>query len=196
MRTYSHLIRYSLDLEYAQKSGLIPKERSVNNANSLISWDDFAIFIAWFENLDDSLISPRCSYGELRLTRLNSYAHARCFLGKLTFHHVHAQWGPFLNSFIAPFVAMFLIITVVLNAMQVELAAQCLDNPTIPAWVSFARTAKWVSVLVLLVALFVAVSLLEISIFMAIQNIYFAQNCLWEKKDPVSSWKSKKSGVI
>ena len=117
LRTYSYLIRYEVDFTLAQEIGLIPKRESSDGREGITS-ETFTRFISYFSDCEDMLVSPRYTYGELRLTRLNFYS--RIFLGKLTYHHIEAQWGPFLNSALAPFITAFVLVSVILNAMQVE----------------------------------------------------------------------------
>jgi hypothetical protein len=106
MRSYSYLIQHESDFDLAQVKGLIPKA-------DLIIWDAFAMLIANFDKFTDADVSPRYGYGELRLTRLNFYS--RIFLRKLTFHHLDAQWGAYLNTFVAPLVTVFAIASIALK---------------------------------------------------------------------------------
>ena len=89
MRTYSYLVRYEADFSIAKERGLIPKSTMSNDKDNIVSWDAFARLIASFDRFGDEAVSPRYSYGELRLTRLNFYP--RIFLRKLTYHHIEAQ---------------------------------------------------------------------------------------------------------
>jgi hypothetical protein len=118
MRSYSHLIQHESDFNLAQDKGLIPKA----DGNVAITWEAFAKLITAFDRYQDIHVSPRYSYGELRLTRLNFYTHI--FLGKLTYHHIDAQWSTYLNRCIAPLLIVFAISSTILNAMQVELSVQ------------------------------------------------------------------------
>ncbi|MCJ1242710.1 hypothetical protein MMC14_010719, partial [Varicellaria rhodocarpa] len=118
LRTHSYLIRYEVDFTLAQEIGLILKGEPSDGGEGITS-ETFT----------------RYTYGELRLTRLNFYS--RIFLGKLTYHHIKAQWGPFLNSALAPFITAFVLVSIILNAMQVELAIQGINNIK-PYWAAFA----------------------------------------------------------
>ena len=124
MRTYTHLVRHESDFQIAKEKGLIRLETIAvdqNKEDGLKTFDSFTRLISSFDHVGDDQVSPRYTYGELRLTRLNFYA--RILLRKLTYHHIEAQWGTFLGSFFAPFLVVFGVATVILNAMQVGLAA-------------------------------------------------------------------------
>lgn len=195
MRTYSHLIRDESDFRLAQEKGLIPKNDPLKDAQNLISFETFAKLIAPFDSFRDEAVSPRYSYGELRLTRLNFYS--RIFLRKLTYHHIDAQWSSFFGSAIAPFVVIFVIITVVLNAMQVELAVWS-NNDVEHSWAAFINVSKWFCVIVLLFTLFVIFFVLFLLMFLFIHDTWFALRILREKKkNPQGgTWNTRKSGVV
>ena len=193
LRIYSYLIRYDVDFTLAQEIGLIPKGEILDGGEGITS-ETFIRFISYFSNCEDTLISPRYTYGELRLTRLNFYSCI--FLGKLTYHHIEAQWGPFLNSVLTPFIAAAVIVSVILNAMQVELAIQDIDNIK-PYWAAFAIMSKWVSVLVLALALLVVTFILILVLFFFFHDIWFAQSIIRQKRNLKSIvWTTQKSGVI
>ena len=189
MRTYSHLIRYEADFRLAQEKGLLPKSESSDTGKNQITFETFANLIAWFDRLDDESVVPRYGYGELRLTRLNFYT--RIFLRKLTFHHMDAQLGTFLNHAVAPFITGFIVISVILNAMQVELAAQA-TNDFGTHWAKFASLSRWVSVVALGIAAFVTVFVLSLIGILFLHNMWFAMKMVRKKKD----WKVEKSCVV
>ena len=194
MRTYSYLIRYEADFRLAQEKGLIPKSESCSAGECAITFETFAELISWFDRLDDENVAPRYSYGELRLTRLNFYS--RIFLRKLTFHHVDAQLGTFLNHAVAPFITGFIIVSVVLNAMQVELASQT-TNVFGTRWAEFASLARWVSVIALGLVAFVTAFVLSLMGIMVLHDTWFAMRMVRKKKDLQNvEWKAKKSGSV
>ena len=82
LRTYRYLIQYESDFYIAQQDNLrlIPKD---------IEWASFCRFILELSHIDDTVVSKRYYYGELRLTRLNLYAPL--FLRKFHFEQVHGQ---------------------------------------------------------------------------------------------------------
>ena len=195
MRTYSYLIRYETDFSIAQGRGLIPSSTSTADGANAISWDDFARLISSFEKFGDDAVSPRYSYGELRLTRLNFYS--RIFLGKLTFHHMSPQWGTFLSGAVAPLIVVFVIVSAILNAMQVVLAAQGMSNIE-PPWVAFTNVSQWFSVLVLFLAMTAVIFLFVLIVLFFVHDIWFAAKVIKAKKrDPDSeNWKGMKSSVV
>ena len=195
MRTYSHLVHHESDFALAQEKGLIPRTSSGCNTEDLVTWENFARLIATFEHFGDDSVSPRYSYGELRLTRLNFYSPI--FLRKLTFHHIDAQWGTFLNGLIAPLIAVFAIVSIVLNAMQVGLAAGGISNIEL-RWVTFINVSRWVSVIVLVFATLVMVFFLLLIAFFFFRDIWFAKSIINGKKsDPNGvAWRIRKSGVV
>ena len=192
MRTYFYLIRHETDFCLAIEKNLIPQ--TTDDGKTLICWETFATLIASFEQFDDETVLPRYGYGELRLTRLNFYS--RIFLGKLTYHHIEAQWGPFLSSFLSPFIVVFVVLTLVLNAMQVALTAQGFQN-TDPQWQAFVRFSTTFSVITLSFAAVVTAIVFIIVVVMSLHDLYFARRILSEKKCSANqAWKTRKSGVV
>jgi hypothetical protein len=112
MRTYAYLIKFEIDFRKAQSTelGLIP-----TGDKDPITYERFAAFISPFAELDDDRVGPRYHYGEMRLTRLNWFA--RFLLGRLTYHHIHAQWNDYLGRFLAPFLTVFILLSTALSAM-------------------------------------------------------------------------------
>ena len=160
MRTWDYLVQYESDFRIATEKGLLPSDSSTDgNAEPKITHESLSRFLHSFKDIPDSDGCPRYTYGEFRLTRLNFYS--RIFLGKLTYHHIEAQWVTFLNSFLAPFVVVFGMIAIILSAMQVELRA--IGSESVPAgWSTFTSFCKWFSIAIL--AFVAAVTLLMISI--------------------------------
>ncbi|KAG7009681.1 hypothetical protein G7Y79_00002g007960 [Physcia stellaris] len=199
MRSYSHLIQYESDFSLALEKGLIPRRSpcgpSTATGKDDITFESFVRLITSFDRFDDAHVSPRYSYGELRLTRLNFYS--RIFLGKLTFHHINAQWGTFINGAITPFVVVFAILAIVLNAMQVELAVPGYNDLS-SSWAAFANASKWAAVIVLIFVLLTIVFIVILVLFMFCHDIWFARSILRDKKNQThaTSWATRKSGVV
>jgi hypothetical protein len=190
MRSYSHLIQYECDFDIAQDKGLIPKSDGIDT----ITWDAFAQLIMTFDQYEDANVSPRYSYGELRLTRLNFYT--RIFLGKLTFHHIDAQWGAYLNRFIAPILTIFAITSIILNAMQVELSVQSVQGLG-DAWVAFTRASRWFSVATLFSVGLFSLFMIVLIMGMFCHDIWFARDIIRKKSYPSNeAWKTSRSGVV
>ncbi len=194
MRTYSYLVRYETDFTLAQEKGLIPRNESSPGGQDHITWDAFARLVISFDRYPDADVSPRYNYGELRLTRLNFYS--RIFLRKLTFHHIDAQWGTFLKNAIAPFIVVFVIVSAISSAMQVEMAVQGPEN-VMSDWAAFAHASRWFSVLVLGLSTFTIIFVLCLVTWMFFHDLWFARTVMNEKRNPSSEeWRTMKSGVI
>lgn len=192
MRSYSYLIRYPSDFEKAVTEHLIPSE---DNNGEKITFERFARFVAPFAELEDDQVSPRYHYGELRLTRLN--VCARFLLGKLAYFHINAQWASYLKRYLTPMITTFAILSVVLNAMQVALAAQ--DLQRMPQALKTLTTASWhFSVAVIILAAFGILFILLGAIFMLIHEQLFAIRVLKKKrrKDAGEQPSSPSSSVV
>ena len=144
LRTYRHLIRHETDFNIAQQDHLrlIPKD---------VDWPSFCRFMSEFSSIDDSVVSKRYCYGELRLTRLNFYAPL--LLRKFHFEQVHGQYGDFFARLYGPILFVFALVSTVLSSMQVALAAEQLVTVQ---WVSIWYVSRWFSVLSLLGSALVA----------------------------------------
>ncbi|KFY80619.1 hypothetical protein V499_00550 [Pseudogymnoascus sp. VKM F-103] len=192
LRTYSYLIKYEIDFRKAQSTelGLIP----TNDGTNPITYERFAQFIAPFAEIDDDNVTPRYQYGEIRLSRLNWFA--RFLLGMLTYHHIHAQWNEYLGRVLAPFLALFLLLSTALTAMQVELAVQ--SAPGVSGnWGAYTQMCRWVSVLVLILIVVVSALLIFFVLFMFIHDQVFAQKVLRQKRSKQRRLEtSLKSGVV
>jgi len=177
MRSYSRLIKYEIDFRRAQSEhlSLIP----VDDGKDPITFERFAQFITPFADLKDEDVALRHQFGELRLNRLNMLA--RVFLRKPTYHHVNAQWANYLGRFLAPFITIFLILTTILNSMQVELAVLSLQSES-GTWLAFARASRWLSVIVLaIVAIFILALLILLSALF-VNDQYFSHRFLRTKQ--------------
>lgn len=192
LRTYSYLIKYEIDFRKAQSTelGLIP----THDGESPITYERFAQFIAPFAEIDDDGVTPRYQYGEIRLSRLNWFA--RFMLGRLTYHHIHAQWNEYLGRVLAPFLALFLLLSTALTAMQVELAVQSAPGAS-GSWGAYTQMCRWVSVLVLILIVVVSAFLIFFVLFMFIHDQVFAQNVLRQKRSKQRRLEARlKSGVV
>jgi hypothetical protein len=113
LRSYSYLIQHKSDFLIATNDALVPKN---------IRFSDFILFISSCqERIDDRDVSPRYYFGELRLTRLNFWA--KFFLGHMTYHKIHGNYGSRFQQYYAPILFAFGAVTTVLSAMQVAIAA-------------------------------------------------------------------------
>jgi hypothetical protein len=192
MRAYSFLIKYEIDFQRAQSTELrlIP----TGDESNPITYERFAQFIAPFAELDDDSVRPRYHYGEMRLTRLNWFA--RFLLGRLTYHHIHAQWNEYFGRFLAPFLTLFLLLSTALTAMQVELAVQSAPRSA-GNWDASSQVCRWVSVVVLIFVVVIFAFSIFLVLFMFIHDQIFAQRFLHQKRSKWQELKtSLKSGVV
>ncbi|KAH8756229.1 hypothetical protein F5883DRAFT_569325 [Diaporthe sp. PMI_573] len=149
LRTYASLIQHESDLYIAKKEKLIPP--SIN-----LKWDAWCRFINQLKYpfkvsserveiaarksrnsgeallvdavplYSDSLVSPRYHYGEIGLIRLNLW----CFLTFREWEYlpVHYDYAAYFARYLAPCLFVFGALTVVLSAMQVDIAAHPMDS--------------------------------------------------------------------
>lgn len=171
MRTYAHLVRYKSDFIMGQERGLIPKT---------VRYSAFINFITCFEQLQDEEVSPRYSYGELRLSRLNFWAPLA--IGRLDFHKSVWQYGEYFSQFYGPLLFVFGVFAIILSAMQVALAVQSLDSGTGSPWGIFADVCKIFSVLTLFVVMLVVVYLILTFVVRGLRELVFALRALYRKR--------------
>ncbi|KAH7303464.1 hypothetical protein B0I35DRAFT_446648 [Stachybotrys elegans] len=158
VRTYQYLIRYESDFRLAKEKHLVPEG---------VGFTQFMTFITAFasNNVLDTDVSPRYTYGQLRLTRLNLWA--KFALGQWVFHKVQWQYADIFAQFYAPIILAFGFLSVVLAAMQVGSQAR-------PEWGEFASVSAWFSVACLLTVVIVALGLVLLLIFLMSNEFTFA----------------------
>ncbi|GAB1311471.1 hypothetical protein MFIFM68171_01681 [Madurella fahalii] len=117
MRSYYFLIQFEIDFLEALDLKLIPKKEDGTDP----TYEEWCEFIEPFARVGDDHVNRRYHYGELRLSRINRAAIL--FKGSLAYFHIYPQWGSFLAHILAPLITLFAVCSVVLNSMQVSLAA-------------------------------------------------------------------------
>ena len=119
LRTYRYLIRHESDLRIAQKEdlGLVPRD---------VTWEQISRFLSDLENTRDDDVSPRYSFGELRLSRLNFYG--KIFLHRFHYERLHVQYSSYFAQFYGPLLFGFAVFSLILNALQVDLAVEQLPG--------------------------------------------------------------------
>ena len=141
LRTYLLLIQYQSDFDIAVEHRLVPASAT---------FESFCLFSARFETIKDAEVAPRYHYGELRLGRLNLWC--KVFLRQWHYQTVHRQYGQYFARFYGPFLFVFGFFSVVLSALQVEMAVenqyQSGNNPQ-QEWPQFWRFSRVFSVLCL-----------------------------------------------
>jgi hypothetical protein len=156
MRSYNFLVRYESDYWIAVKEHLIPVTTT---------YEDFMIFISSFAEIQDSQVSLRYQFGELRLRRLNLWSPL--LLKKAYFHKVVWQYGNYLAQYYAPYLFLFAVFSVVLSAMQVGVAAK-------NEWQSFYDVSAWFSVATLIVVCLVILGIIGDFLFLGGREAVYA----------------------
>jgi hypothetical protein len=131
LRTYRYLIKHESDFAIAKRDDLrlLPED---------VSWPQFCKFISRFDDILDSEVSLRYSYGELRLTRLNFYG--RFILHRAHFEYLHGQYSTYFGRFYGPLLFVFGVLSIMLSAMQLEMAAETL---VASKWTAFWLLSRW-----------------------------------------------------
>ncbi|KAL6405286.1 hypothetical protein AUP68_12130 [Ilyonectria robusta] len=157
LRSYYYLIRHESDFRIAERENLIP---------SGLDWPKFHDFICKVKtNVTNEDVSPRYKYGQLRLTRLNFWA--KFVLGEWQFQKVAWEYSQILSQFIAPFLVVIGVMSVVLSAMQVGAQVR-------PDWEAFIDVSAWFSVVSLLFAALLSTGIVAFTIFLLIRELLFA----------------------
>jgi hypothetical protein len=138
LRTYRYLIRHESDF-------IIAKQDHLNLIPQDVGWAEFCQFISAFDQVKDTDVSDRYSYGELRLSRLNFYAPF--FLGKFRFEQIHGQYSDYFARLYGPILFVFAAVSTMLNSMQVELAVEQVASVQ---WVSLWTVFRCFSAIVMI----------------------------------------------
>ena len=171
LRTYYYLIQHESDFEIARNEAqLLPPD---------ITWTDFCAFSKDFIDISDDAVSERYHYGELRLTRLNLYA--KILIGKLHYERVHGQYGAFFARFYGPLLFVFAILSVILNAMQVELGVETLTDAR---WRPFWYFSRGFVIVALTCTAFLALGLVSLLVGMIVDEWVFALRKRYGKGGP------------
>ena len=168
LRTYYHLIRHQSDFDLAIENRLIPQH---------ITWWGFALFRAESSNIQDTEVSQRYAFGEIRLSRLNLFA--KIFLRRFNYQEVHWQYSERFSRFYGPLLFVIGLLSVALSAMQVEMAVeQVTDTPWKCLWTAY----RWWAVVALLCIIGLALSLILLFVAMLLNELAFALRALWRSK--------------
>ncbi|KAF7510979.1 hypothetical protein GJ744_005525 [Endocarpon pusillum] len=138
LRSYFYLIRYESDLHIAHEHGLLPDS---------VTWEKWCAFSARLDRIPDAEVSPRYRHGELDLPRLNWLA--KIYLHRFRYRESHGRRGGNLRRFYEPLLFLFGVLSLILSAMQVGLAALP-DLQISDSWVGFVRLCRWIAVVTLL----------------------------------------------
>lgn len=172
LRTYRYLIRHESDYHIAQQDSLrlIPKD---------VDWASFCRFTSELIHIEDSAVSRRYCFGELRLTRLNFYAPL--ILRKFYFEQVHGQYGDYFAQLYGPIFFIFAVVSTILSSMQVALAAEQL---VAAHWVSTWYVCRWFSIVSLVGAVVVAIWFIGLWLWMFFDEwVYTAKRKLEKRQE-------------
>lgn len=166
IRSYAHLIRHKSDFDVATRTQdgqrLIPKK---------VKFGALIKFLSAFERLEDSEVSPRFHYGELRLSRLNFWT--KIFLGRSAYHRVHGQYADRVARTYGPLLFVFAILSVLMASFQVALAVpEVLELKS--NWRALGKAAQGVSTMTLLLVALAALYPLVMVVFLIGREIRFA----------------------
>lgn len=160
LRTYRHLIKYESDFNIAKEKSLIP---------TTVTWEKFSNFVCDLKAIEDTHVSGRYLYGEIRLTRLNFYI--KFLLGRSTFHKIHGQYQSYFSRFYGPLFFLFGMVSVLLTALQVELAAEPLLTNQ---WPDFGIFSRWLGVILTASVLTLLLILCSVLVIKIATEWYFA----------------------
>jgi hypothetical protein len=191
MRSYERLIQYEIDFHMACELRLIAKKSN----GEFPTYEEWCEFIEPFAKVGDNHVNRRYHYGELRLTRINRAAFF--FRGSLAYFHIYPQWGSWIHHTLAPIVTLFAVCSVVLNSMQVSLAAMDLGHkPEGGAWARLIDASLWFPIAVMLaIALVLALALIGVG-YMGMKDLARGNEVRQRKKqgDPFAG--SRSHGMV
>jgi hypothetical protein len=135
-----------------------------------VTWFQFCRFSAHFNDITDDEVSGRYHYGEIRLTRLNYYAPL--LLKKSHYQRVDYQYRAYFARIQGPVISAFAFFSILLNCMQVNLAAAAADEK----YSNFSLIASffWLSILIGAVACVLLLLLICLFLFKVIREWRFA----------------------
>lgn len=177
VRTYFYLIKHESDFRIATDPDLhlclLPPSNS-------ITWESWCRFSRSFHQISDSQVAGRYAYGEIRLTRLNFWS--KFLLGKWQFQRVDSQYSDYFARFYGPILFVFGIFSIVLTAMQVELAVEALGARAGGSLTSFWEACRWISFVSLGFLALVVLCLVSLLVFKVVKEWAYALNDRWTAK--------------
>ncbi|KAK4174194.1 hypothetical protein QBC36DRAFT_334171 [Triangularia setosa] len=196
MRTYYYIIGFEIDFHEACEKRLIPKK----DDGEFPTYEEWCLFMVPFSVVGDDFVNRRYHYGELRLTRINRTA--MFFRFKLAYFHLLPQWGAYLSHILAPLITAFAVCSVILNSMQVTLAAIEVANETdhvIPdpvGWRRFMNVSLYFPVIVILsIALVIGAALMGM-FAMGLKDLFKGNSVREKKKAGYANVGRKSHGII
>ena len=163
LRSYFYLVQHESDFRIARDPGLCLVPRRT-------TWEGFCAFSATFNTIRDDEVTWRYAYGEIRLTRLNFYC--KFLLGRGHFHRLMPQYEEYFARFYAPMLYLFGFLSVILSAMQVEMAVEALDG--VVPWYAFQRVSRVFTVVSLVAVLALTVMLVFLFLYKFVKEWRYA----------------------
>ncbi|KAK8189771.1 hypothetical protein IWZ00DRAFT_494006 [Phyllosticta capitalensis] len=171
MRSYRYLIQHPSDFELAVEKRLVPVD--CNHPKI-----DFATFVLFMEQFDvvDSDVSLRFHYGDLRLSRLNFWA--KFVLGEFNFSDAYGNYDAYFSRFYGPVLFLFGVLSIMISSIQLGFASQKGLQTVHSAWRPLYKVGEGLSVAVLVLACFIAVSLFALFVYLLLNEYIFALRAL------------------
>ncbi|KAF3938692.1 hypothetical protein ABW19_dt0208284 [Dactylella cylindrospora] len=176
LRSYAWLIAHPSDYRIAVEHGLLP----FCSDGERPSWQKFSKFISCFRKILDEEVSPRYTYGQLRLTRLNWAMRLVPPKGERRFyyHRVYWQTSDYVKHHFNTLLFIFAAVALLLGAMQVALAAREFSDVS-SNWYRFAQ-ASWIfSIATILAILATFLAIIIGTLVSLISQLAFGIN--WER---------------
>ena len=170
-RSYYYLVIHESDFDLAQHHKLIPRD---------ITFEAFHNFIDTFGDIQDTSVSLRYTFGDLRLSRLNWLAKSH--LGRLHYLKVHRQYHTYFSRFYGPLLFIFGVFTVVLDAMQVTIGSSNVTVDQGSGWNIVTNICRWFSITTILVVLSIILFLLCILSYRVLRELAYALKDMFRLK--------------
>lgn len=204
IRSYYYIIQFETDFEKACEIGLIPKKPTPpapatpggDATPKHPTYEEFCAFMGSFvTDIKDTDVNYRFGYGELRLTRINKTT--LFFKRKMAYFHMLPQWGSYLQHLLTPIITVFAILTVILNAMQVTLAAHEVGPESVePNWLPFINLSLYLPVAVMILISILLAFLLGGVLAMGFKDLIWAKTVRHRRKHGNLQAGEKSYGVI
>ncbi|PQE27707.1 subtilisin-like serine protease protein [Rutstroemia sp. NJR-2017a WRK4] len=160
LRTYRYLVCYESDFNIAMEKKLLPEGTT---------WESFSKFASDLRKIDDTDVTGRYAFGEIRLSRLNFYI--KIILGKSTFHKIHGQYGVYFARFYGPILFILGMLSIILNALQLEMTVESLSS--VP-WRSIWELSRFTSIVAAALLCGIAIILFLLLIWRITMEWYYA----------------------
>lgn len=161
LRSYFYLITHESDFHIARELRLIPHD---------VTWVQLSNFLSGLGGVTDLDVAGRFHYGEIRLTRLNFYS--KLILRKFYFHRVHGQYGAYFETFYGPLLFTFGTLSLLLNAMQVEMSVEQVNLKD--QWLGVWDACRGFSIMCLLLVLVLSLWLAVLFLYKLVNEWVYA----------------------